>query len=477
MELRENPGSDDRRRDALIQGLRPSPPLLGTFRPQGSKSLAQRAVLVAALSEGRTQLDGIPEGADVESALALISDVGARVRRSDSAVSIEGNAPTEVRGWKAESRLRLGESGTLARIATACAALCGAPGANFGLDAAGTLLARTSKPLFEALRGSGASCAHREIEGGWPVDVVTAPSAPTSVILENPISSQEVSALLIALAARAQNARLEVCGEIPSRPYVDMTVALLRRFGASVKLRAAARQHAIAFEIQGPCAAPGAPIAIEPDASSAAVALAAACLTGGELRISGLGSESLQGDVKIVPYLAAFGCDARAEPNALVARGRPRHGASLDLSGEPDLAPVLAMVAAAVALGTPRAGVRTTSVLTGLASLKRKESDRLEGLARALADAGCAVEVGRGSLSIAPPVRSAAERPVLFLDPHGDHRMVFAFALLGLVREDVLVRGADCVDKSWPEFWSDLRRLGAFATGKSSAWRGLRRGK
>src|SRR5262249_48857790 len=157
--------------------------------------------------------------------------------------------------------------------------------------------------------------------------------------------------------------------------------------------------------------------------------------------------------VRIVEHLRAFGCDARADADALRARGFPARGAELDLAGEPDLAPVLAAVAAGAAV---RAGAE--SRLVGLGTLPGKESDRLAVLAGGLRRFGLTVEAGSDSLHIRPG--PSADGP-LELDPAGDHRMAFAFGLLGLLRPDVVVRDAGCVRKSWGTFWSDLERIGA----------------
>jgi 3-phosphoshikimate 1-carboxyvinyltransferase len=232
---------------------------------------------------------------------------------------------------------------------------------------------------------------------------------------------------------------------------------VLARFGVRTTSDSATPDE-LRITVRGPLVAPAEPLAIEPDASSAAVALAAACLSGGALTVPGLGRESLQGDVRIVEHLAAFGCDARFDGDALVARGFPKHGATLDLGGEPDLAPVLAAIAAGAALRH-----RAPSVLTGLGTLPGKESDRLAGLARALTKLGLVPEVGADSLRIAPgpaPTVPRTSAP-LVLDPLGDHRMAFAFALLGLVVPGVLVRDPRCVAKSWSAFWEDLAALGA----------------
>jgi 3-phosphoshikimate 1-carboxyvinyltransferase len=439
-------------------GLRPGAPVRGRFRPPGSKSLAQRAIVIAALAEGSTRILGLSQAEDVDAALALAAACGPRVERpAPGEARIEGLPPARG-GWVARGTLQLGESGTLARLATAVLGLCGSPGSRARLDPAGSLARRESAPLFRALVGAGVGLEHLGTAGGWPA-VLTAAFPREELLLVSPVSSQEVSALLIALSAHGGRTELEVRSRIPSRPYADMTVRLLGRFGVRVDSCAWVRggQDEEDFALYGPCRAPASPVEIEPDASAAAVALCAACLSGGELRVEGLGPGSLQGDVRIAEHLRAFGCDAALDAGGLRAGGRPSHGARVDLSGEPDLAPPLAAVAAAAA--QTKDGAEGESVLSGLGTLYGKESPRLEVLARGLREVGFEARASGDSLHVGRALTRAPEG--LRLDPAGDHRMAFAFALLGLLRPGVDVLDPGCVSKSWPSFWGDLERLGA----------------
>jgi 3-phosphoshikimate 1-carboxyvinyltransferase len=433
------------------RGLRPGARIAGTFAPPSSKSIAQRALLAAALARGETRILGLGREQDlcddVRAALGLVRGLGARVE-----AGAEGSRVVPAREAPG-AELEVGESGTLARLATAVLALGAGPPPAYRvrLDGSGSLLTRGSAPLFACLRAAGARLVSEA--DGWPVAIIPAPAPPEMLRLETPVSSQEPSALLLALAARAEPGVLDVQGPIPSRPYLALTRAVLARFGAGVVEQP--RGDATRFRVSGPLVAPSEPYAIEPDASAAAVALAAACIAGGELRVPGLTPASAQGDVRIAEHLARFGCRARLDEHGIFAAGRPTRGATLDLAGEPDLAPVLAAVAAAAALREPAA----RSELHGLATLQRKESRRIDVLSAALRRLGLAVEATPDSLAIAPGAR-ATSGP-LALDPRGDHRMAFAFALLGLARDGVEVLDPSCVAKSWPAFWRDLARLGA----------------
>ena len=457
-------------------GFTPGGRVTGSLRTPGSKSAAQRALVAALFADGTTRVEGLPDGADVTAALALVRDAGGGLERhfdarasAGNAVSVTGRAPGGVDpGEPREATLRLGESGTLARIATAAFAFGPPPGSRTTLLPEGSLTTRSSRPLFASLDDAGVRLYRQNLPGTWPVEL-EACTPPSTLRLREPGSSQEVTALLLAAAAWPDTIDVEVEGSIPSLPYVGITRALLESFGVTAEeyvthaapdVSAPARPQRIGaderrtYRVSGPLRAPDEALVLEPDASSAAVALAAACLSGGELRVPGLTSESPQGDVRIVEHLRAFGCEARADAEGLVARGFPAHGATLDLASEPDLAPVLAAVAAGVALERMDA-----SLLTGLETLPGKESDRIAVLARGLRAIGCRVETGPDRLLIAPGQGRPSE-PVT-LDPAGDHRMAFAFALVGLFAPGVLVSDPGCVAKSWRGFWDDLAASGA----------------
>ncbi|MBL8858539.1 MAG: hypothetical protein JNL28_08555 [Planctomycetes bacterium] len=440
-------------------GLAPGAPVDGFVAVPASKSIAQRALILGGLAAGTTRLTRLPDGDDVRAAEELVRSAGSAVENlAPAARSVTGRPPGPHRGWKPTQSLSAGESGTLARLATATIGFCALAGHTTELTVHGTLARRKSAALFASLRASGVALEGVGEAGAdaWPVRIRSI-GPPSSVRLVQPTSSQEVSALLAALSAYPDATQLEVVGAIPSRPYLDMTLALLARFGARVTTSRTASGEV--FDVRGPLTALATPLAIEPDASAAAVALAAGCLSGGTARVRGLGADSLQGDVKIVEHLQAFGCRAGFDEHGVFAAGPVARAADLDLEREPDLAPVIAALAARAAL----AGLGT-SHLRGLATLPGKESSRIEVLAQGLRAIGLTAQATSDALTIGPGTRTralSANAPPIVLDPHGDHRMAFAFALFGLCVADVSVCYATCVAKSWPTFWSDLERAGA----------------
>lgn len=442
-------------------GLVPASRLAGLVAVPSSKSVAQRRLLLAAAAHGVTRLTALPRGGDVEAARAFVAATGARftpIQRA--AAEIEGLPPGPHRGWAGTRAFQVGESGTLARLGTTMLALAGHAGARQRVEASGTLLARGSAPLFAALREAGVELHHEGAAGGWPV-ALRSIGPPSELWLEHPVSSQEVSALLCALAAWPGEFLLRVAGDIPSRPYVALTLRELARFGAVVE------PHGAQWLVRGPLRAPAEPLVTECDASAAAVALAAGAIGGLETRTE-LRADSSQGDARCVELLGAFGAEARFDARGSACGARTLRGAQLDLSDVPDLAPVLAAVAIAAAL---RGG--GASRLDGLATLNRKESRRLDLLAEYARSFGCRAEVRRDDVLEIAPGSSVPEGVVL--DAHGDHRLAFAGALLGLAVPGVLVRGAESVSKSWPGFWADMAAAGGILAGPQAALASTRR--
>ncbi|MDG1985575.1 MAG: hypothetical protein P8M11_13520 [Planctomycetota bacterium] len=460
--------------DAAAVGFRSGSVVAGEVRVPGSKSVAQRLLAAAAVARGRTELLDLPASEDVAGAVRCARALGARfpsAARADDPLAaglflsggggpMVGAAPTPEEGPRPWARLDPGESGTSARLFTALAALARPAGSGAEVVPSGTLTGRSSRPLLEALGGAGAGVEHAGHPHGWPV-LFTSVSPPAWLELRHPVSSQEVSGLLLALSAHAGERRLRVLGPIPSRGYVEVTRQVIEVFGGAVRSEAllsdAPEEAGLLFTVRGPLAGPKAPVRCERDASAAAVALAAGVVSGGHrVQVEGVGAASLQPDVAIVACLQAFGCSgAGTTDSRLVVSGAPSRGVNLDCGGFPDLAPVLAAVAAHVAIGG-----RGPSTLTGLGTLPGKESDRLAVLARGLRAIGLSVQQGPASLEISAVTGTRSREVEVLLDSSGDHRMVFFGALLSLFEPRVRVLDPGCVGKSWPGFWADLAAAG-----------------
>jgi len=403
----------------------------------GSKSIAQRALVLAALAVGESRLVGAPRNADVETLAAALRALGIGIDREGAAgeiLAVRGCAASLPGG---DREVDAGENGTALRTLIALAALrrdstriAGAPHRPVG-------------PLLAALRSLGA-----RIDGERPPLVVRGAIRGGEVAVESSLSSQFATALLLVAPALPLGLVIDAPGLV-SRPYLGLTAALVRAFRASAEIDSIPREGASrgVLRVRVPSAIlRGRTLAIEPDASAAAFPLAAAAITGGDVAVPGLGRGSLQGDIRFADLLAEMGCAVEVGEERIRVRGGALRAIDVDLADTPDLAPPLAAVAAFA---------NGRSTLRGIAHLRHKESDRLAVLAAGLAALGFAARAGRDSLEIdgGAPGRGAV------VDPAGDHRMAMAFAVIGARVPGVMIRDPGCVAKSDPDFFDRLDGL------------------
>lgn len=454
-----------------VPGFAPGLRVQGEVRVPTSKSIGQRLLACALIAEGETRFEALPSGKDVLHALRCAREGGARFPsdgRSDDLLAtaliprlgrgaLTGAPARPSEGQRPWASFPVGESGTSARLFTAIAALGRPVGSGAEVIPSGTLAKRRSPALFRALRSAGAGVEHGGLQDGWPA-LLTAAAPPERLELVEPGSSQEVSALLIALASHAGHRELRVLGAIPSEGYVGITISVLERFGAvvtrSAVLGGGPGGDATRFTVRGPLRAPTARIRVEADASSAAVALAAGALSGGlPTIVRGVGLDSSQPDAAFPSLMARLGCDmSLSSGDRLALSGAPSRGGSLDCSAVPDVAPALAAVGGFLA---ERGEVLE---LTGLETLPGKESSRIDVLAGGLRAIGFEVDATDRSLKVLG--RVARPTGPVTLDPEGDHRMAFAFGLMSFFEPWIRIQDPGCVSKSWPGFWRDVSASG-----------------
>src|SRR5438132_587776 len=309
--------------------------------------------------------------------------------------------------------------------------------------------------LVDALAQAGARIDYRGATGFPPLAI--APAAPLrtgAVRVRGDVSSQYLSALLIALGWKGRAARIEVEGELISKPYVALTIALMRRFGVAVK-----REDWGAFEIptgEG-YVSPGA-IDVEGDASSASYFLAAGVLGGGPVRVEGVGLSSLQGDVDFAYVLDAMGGKTTLGEQWIEAKGPGSRERLRPFDLDFNLIPDAAMTAAVLALFA-----RGTSRLRNIASWRVKETDRIAAMATELRKFGADVEEGRDSLGVTPPMDFLESRvshlaPVS-VDTYDDHRMAMSFSLAAFGARRVRINDPDCVSKTSPGYFAAFARV------------------
>ncbi len=410
----------------------------GTVRLPGSKSISNRVLLLAALAQGESEIRGLLDSDDTVVMLEALARLGVGIRRDADVVRITGVGGTfPVR----DAELFLGNAGTAFRPLTAALALAGG---TYRLSGVARMHQRPIGDLVDALRRIGARIDYLGDEDYPPLAIHSAAiDVDSPVRVRGDVSSQFLTALLIALPILGKAVTMQVEGELISRPYVEMTLNLMRRFGVDVS-----RDGWREFHVPGKrYRAPGA-IFVEGDASSASYFLAAGAIGGGPVRVEGVGLKSIQGDVRFTEVLERMGAAIAMGDAWIEVRGRGRlKPIDLDLNHIPDAA-MTAAIAALFADGP--------SVIRNVASWRVKETDRLAAMAAEMRKLGARVEEEPDALRITPPKRFT---PGVAIDTYDDHRVAMCFALAALGGVPVRINNPGCVAKTFPSYFADLSAI------------------
>ncbi|MFF7181581.1 3-phosphoshikimate 1-carboxyvinyltransferase [Streptomyces sp. NPDC008121] len=419
----------------------------------GSKSITNRALLLAAAAQGTTRLLAPLVSDDTLAFRTALADLGTPVRATpdDSHWEVTGSG----RGPRGTARVWCADAGTAARFLPPFAAT--GRGA-FTFDGSAQLRARPLAPLTDALTRLGARAGGAGADdaggrtGGLPLTVESDGLPGGRITLDSSLSSQYLTGLLMAAPLMDDGLTVEAL-DLVSRPYIDMTLALMRHFGAEVT----ERDGAIAVS---PGRYRATDLAVEPDASTASYVFAAAAVTGTAVTVPGLGGDSLQGDLRFVDALRQAGAHVETRGNATTVTGaapvaegaggggaaRLRGGFTIDMGAISDTFMTLAAIA-------PLADAPIT--VTGIAHARLKESDRIAAVAENLRACGIRVEEGPDRITVHPgvprPARIACRR---------DHRIAMAFSVLGLaVPGTITLDDPACVAKTFPGFHAEMARL------------------
>jgi 3-phosphoshikimate 1-carboxyvinyltransferase len=425
---------------AEILGLTRARGARGTVRLPGSKSISNRVLLLAALAEGETEVSGLLDAEDTRVMREALARLGVALSESAGGIKLRGSGGPFT---EKKADLFLGNAGTALRPLTAALALSAG---DYFVSGVPRMHERPIGDLVDALRSLGARIDYRGKPGFPPLMI-----HPTSIRVARPVpvkgdvSSQFLTALLMALPLTGSAASIEVQGELVSKPYVEITLNVMRRFGLEV-----ARSGWARFELPaGGYSSPGR-IFVEGDASSASYFLAAGALGGGPVRVEGVGRESIQGDVRFTEVLEAMGVQVRMGDEWIECAGRGKLRAiDMDLNHIPDAA----MTAAVLALFAD-----APSTLRNIASWRVKETDRLAAMATELRKLGAQVEEGADFLQITPP-RSIT--PDVAVATYDDHRMAMSFSLVALGGVPVRIQDPQCVAKTFPGFFAALEKIRA----------------
>jgi len=404
-------------------------PIDASLRPPGSKSETIRALCCAALGSGRSHIYSALEANDTHAMRAVLAEAGVNVDTSGEVWAVDGLGG---RFHLDDAVLDANESGLTARIGLV---LAGSAEGTSTLTGQGRLPERPFAGLVRVLIELGV-----EIDGTRPPFHVTGhgPLWGGLISVDCSETSQFASAVMLFAPTMTEAAQIDLVNLRGSQGYLDMTASIMGRFGASV------RRSLTAYEVD-PTGYTSTDVVITPDASSAIYPMVAAAITGGRVVIEGVAS-SQHPDMRVVTALSEMGCEVSVVGADLAVTGPDTLAPlSIDMSGSPDGA--LALVIACLHSD----GV---SSIRGLASLRHKESDRLEALGREVAKLGGELAIEADSIEVQPRSLHGAE-----LDSHGDHRMAMSLALVGLTTPGVVISDPGVVTKTWPQYWSVLNDL------------------
>jgi 3-phosphoshikimate 1-carboxyvinyltransferase len=430
--------------------IQPCGQLRARIRPPGSKSITNRALICAALANGNSTLYGTLDSEDTQVMIAALEQLGIKVTR-------EGVSKLLVRGCNGRLAnnngtnfdLFVANSGTTIRFLTA---MLSTLHGQFRLDGVTRMRQRPIADLLDALTQLGGSVQSELGTGAPPVLINAAGLAGGTTRVNGDVSSQFLSGLMMAAPNAGAPVTCEINGELVSRPYVEMTRLVMRAFGVDLtvsgNLADASKDGQLSITIPAPQSYAPLNYAIEPDASAASYFWAAAAICGGSVVVKDLTYRSIQGDVKFCECLEQMGCSVRDMENGLMVERDPATrliGIDVDMNGISDTVQTLAAVAVFAEQPTR---------IRGVGHIRHKETDRIGDLAKELRKLGALVEEHDDGLTITPAPLQGAQ-----IDTYNDHRMAMSLALVGLQVPGVVIRDPDCVQKTYPAFFSDLARV------------------
>jgi 3-phosphoshikimate 1-carboxyvinyltransferase len=405
-----------------------------TLTLPGSKSYTHRALIAAALATGESTLANALRAEDTELTARALASLGAHLDWQGHTVRVRG---TGGRLQPVTESIFLGNSGTSMRFLTAVTAL---GQGTYRLAGTPRLSERPMGELLAALRDLGVPATSEKGNDCAPVIIRGGSFTGGKTSLSGAVSSQYLSALLLIGPLAVQGVEIDITGELVSRPYIDVTLSVLNAFGVTFTRDAYQR-----FVIPGGQSYHARHYDIEADASSASYFWAAAALTGGKVTIANLDLESVQGDIDFLSVLARMGCHLISGPEGITVEGGPLKGTPMDMSAMPDLVPTLGVLAAFA---------EGETVVTGVAHLRHKESNRLAAVVTELGKMGVTAEETPDGLRIVGGEPHGAE-----IETYQDHRIAMSFAVAGLIIPGVVIRDPDCVTKSFPDFWEFFEKL------------------
>jgi 3-phosphoshikimate 1-carboxyvinyltransferase len=420
--------------------LKPLKNVRGEVTLPGSKSLSNRILLLAALAKGRTEISNLLDSDDVKHMLNALRVLGVRYELSNDRKSCALFGLAGPFNVDSLTRLFLGNAGTAVRPITA--ALCLSSG-NFEVTGEPRMYERPIGDLVDSMRQLGADITYLTNQGFPPLLIIGKALEGGKVQIRGDISSQYLTALLMIAPLLSGNLEVEVIGELVSKPYIDITLDTMAKFGVVVvnknyqKFIVAGKQTYVS---------PG-KIMVEGDASSASYFLAAAAIGGGPVKVHGTGNASVQGDVAFARVLEQMGAQVVYSDNWIEVSGTGKLiGVDVDLNHIPD---------AAMTIATTALFAKGPTCIRNIHNWRVKETDRLTAMATELRKVGAIVEEGEDYIHIAPPQML---QPAV-IDTYNDHRMAMCFSLASFGNAEIVINDPQCTSKTFPTYFEEFAKL------------------
>lgn len=411
----------------------------GEVNLPGSKSVSNRALLLAALAKGTTRLTNLLDSDDIRHMLTALTQLGVRYQLSQDKTVCEIEGLGKAFDVETLQELFLGNAGTAMR--PLAAALCLGSG-DYVLTGEPRMKERPIGHLVDALRQAGAEIEYLENENYPPLKIQGTGLKGGTVSIDGSISSQFLTAFLMSAPLAKDDVTIEITGELVSKPYIDITLHIMQQFGVQV-INNDYQQFVIPAGQQ--YVSPG-DFLVEGDASSASYFLAAAAIKGGEIKVTGIGKRSIQGDVKFAEALEKMGAEIEWGDDFVIARRGELHAIDMDFNHIPD---------AAMTIATAALFAKGTTKIRNVYNWRVKETDRLSAMATELRKVGAVVEEGEDYITITPTqqLKHAA------IDTYDDHRMAMCFSLVALSDTPVTINDPGCTSKTFPDYFDKLSAL------------------
>jgi len=397
-----------------------------------SKSYTNRALLIAALADGKSILRNVLVSDDTKFMRNALEDMGVKIEDKGEDLVVHGTAGKLV---APKDELFVGNAGTAMRFLTAAISLADGNVVLTGNDR------MKKRPIKDLVDGLGQLGVKIECSNGFPPINVSGGSLDGGKVkIKGDKSSQYFSSIMMSAPYAKNDVEIKVEGDLTSKSYIDITTDIMKKFGVivenndhkSFKIKAGQKYNAIEYEIEG-------------DASSATYFFAAAAITKGKITVKGINPDSVQGDIGFSLVLEKMGCKVEVGKDSITIVGDELRGIDVDMNFMPDAVQTLAVVALFA---------KGETTIKNIANLRIKETDRIAALATELKKLGAKVEEGNDNLTIIPREYNGCS-----IDTYDDHRMAMSFALAGLKIDGVKINNPECVSKSFPTFWEVFEGL------------------